>query len=100
MAREFGFKYQDKIGGDLHLESGCDFYHYKPYQLYPLDDFYIHPDSYGIFEPKEGDWRASKDLTEIYYHKGELDKDAYPKCTEIIMRDGKHFFMPKEANNA
>lgn len=56
------------------------------------DKFYIHQESYSVFEPKEGDLVYFSDIEEyLFYQKS--DGDAWVK--EIIQRNGIAFMMPK-----
>lgn len=80
-----------------------------------LDKFIIHPDSLRIFEPQKGDLLSTngeprtkyltfinKESCDIFladgeeYHQGIREYNSYEYITEIILRDGKHFFMPEE----
>ena len=47
--------------------------------------FYVHPDSYSIFEPREGDL---------------VENNETLKKRVVIMRNGKHFFMPKQKSSS
>ena len=91
MTREFGVKVQMLIYLDdgtclsdvLSIPSILDFY-----MRMPTIKLYIHPDSYGIFEPQKRDRVVGRMLWR--YDKGYyLDKDS-----KIIQRDDKAFFMP------
>ncbi len=114
MMREFDVKFFTK--GFLNIES--DFlemelgYHLTIRDIYGklANDYtkiYVAPESEHIFEPKEGDLgqmkaegarffvKYSERLKEWKeWHGGGSDKNG----SDIIYRNGKHFFMPKEEN--
>lgn len=56
-------------------------------------EYYIHPDSYHIFEPKDGDLCVYPDDNKHYF----LHKEGTPWANniQIIQRNNKQFFMPK-----
>ena len=71
---------------------------------------YVAPESEHIFEPKEGDIGIVKNFNPLifvrfysYYNSWNYEDDEYGERfnndeVNIIHRDGKHFFNPKEEN--
>lgn len=97
MAREFGVDYNTTRGilGDDNNYNTVISYHAK---------YYVRPDSYHIFEPKEDDlvdctrWRNCPEQARQGW--AELDEDDVLRDIEdlqihkIIQRDNKPFFWP------
>ena len=69
---------------------------------------YVTPESEHIFEPKEGDLGIERNLhtlepcffggTYWFYDNDYLETKPHPQKVDIIYRNGKHFFNPKEEN--
>ena len=69
---------------------------------------YVAPESEHIFEPKEGDLGIERNLhtlepcffggTYWFYDNDYLEIKPHPQKVNIIYRNGKHFFNPKEEN--
>lgn len=61
--------------------------------------FYIHPDSYGILEPKVGDLVKidGENEYQVINYDAELF-DIRHGVDQIIQRQGKAFFMPEVEN--
>lgn len=116
MMREFDVKFFTK--GFLNIES--DFlemelgYHLTIRDIYGklANDYtkiYVAPESEHIFEPKEGDigqMKAEGARFFVKYSEGSKEWKEWPgggyysnkNGSDIIYRDGKHFFNPKEEN--
>lgn len=111
MAKEFGVQYSNKFlyGGEIgyNIENQGGFGE-------DIDKFYIHPDSYHIFEPQEGDIilaleEKAKKITSDEECKnlygGLQDDEVLRKTTfekwliigddKIIQRNDKPFFTPE-----
>lgn len=122
MAREFGVKYYDVNEPFNETDGHCFGKHCSDHPLNPRTDlgnftvaryYAIHPDSYSIFEPREGDL-VSSEAFDDYRFLNEWSRGtgffvAYgdeilcrpDEVDTIILRDNKHFFMPKqEKSNA
>jgi len=67
-----------------------------------LGKIYVAPESEHIFEPKKGDEGRWARLVGAHYanYNGEqwVSAGIEEKLPEIIYRNGKHFFNPKEEN--
>lgn len=64
---------------------------------------YVAPESEHIFEPKEGDLGIEIEPcffggTYWFYDNDYLEIKPHPQKVDIIYRNNKHFFMPKEEN--
>ena len=69
---------------------------------------YVAPESEHIFEPEEGDLGIERNLhtlepcffggTYWFYDNDYLEIKPHPQKVDIIYRNGKNFFMPKEEN--
>ena len=115
MMREFDVKFFTK--GFLNIES--DFlemelgYHLTIRDIYGklANDYtkiYVAPESEHIFEPKKGDLGIERNLhtlepcffggTYWFYDNDYLEIKPRPQKVDIIYRNGKHFFNPKEEN--
>lgn len=105
MVKEFGVLM-------VNSKRGIMEYH-KFFDEYPETSgiYRVHPDSYHIFEPREGDknidgfiYNKEKDLW-VYEYKsfGVTCKFqiavSSTNSPNIDMRDGKHFFMPEVDND-
>jgi len=121
MAREFGVKYWETIHYPSEDNNYYPFFTYDTGE-YPdvkeviysdYDRFYVHPDSYHIFEDNE-DWDIAllQDAEEFFFpftyygEKGWHFSSTSPignytqsildeKGINTIIRDNKHFFMPE-----
>lgn len=95
MAREFGVEYRAKPSGlavtcDVSLDDGMG----KSINIKPNGDvYYIHPDSYHIFEPRVGDYVSFRKDKEVYLVDEYSSWDVPPD--KIIQRNNKPFFMPE-----
>ncbi len=85
MAMEHGVKFDDGDSLKSALEA-CYSAGSGPTSI----PFYVHPDSYGVFEPREGDL-AQDERDIVGYYTGGTD---YP-IKEIIRRADKPFIMPE-----
>lgn len=65
---------------------------------------YVHPDDYGVFEPREGDMINNAGVLggvtdEGFFREANIeepnDEVIYKGGYEIIQRDGTAFFMPE-----
>ena len=105
MSQEFGVKITGDKFGEQVICSGIDI----PYGIIEctlLPPFHIRPDSLPVFEPQNGDlvtWDGGTTWVDEYF---DLSKECtechffsnlYGVREEIIQRDGKPFFTPKEA---
>lgn len=94
MAREFGVKLNNRGRGaypiiSLNVESGNTGAGTK-------EKYYIHPDSYGIFEPQSGDvWQYILLSGYCILTGDESIKWARYIGGKIIQRNGKPFFVPE-----
>ena len=69
---------------------------------------YVAPESEHIFEPKEGDLGIERNLhsmepcyfsgTYWFYENERVKTNPHQQRVNIIYRNGKHFFNPKEEN--
>lgn len=126
MTKEFGVEFYD--GSKPSVEGECKSFHASNNLLYPLVDthkkvtYYVHPDNYGIFEPKENDLVQYEDGAVQYVRTGwVISNDEHgvnvtwganlqgtdyheflvkPEDVEIIQRDGKAFFQPESEQNS
>lgn len=101
MAEEFGVKYCD----DVRLDSNCRISDVTYIKCPPIA--YIHPDSYHIFDPMEGDvmqWHRQCNLMLVEKAPKDTEENEVLKLSElhktlpngrIIQRQGKPFFWPK-----
>lgn len=96
MARDFGVTYARP--DDCRMTMQWADYHSDAKNVSDFeehDKLYIHPDSYSIFEPQEGDMVYTKNDSgseSVCWVYGDTEKLQ----REIIQRNGKAFFMPKE----
>ena len=73
-----------------------------------LGKIYVAPESEHIFEPKEGDLGIERNLHTIepcyfsgtywFYENERVKTNPHQQRVNIIYRNGKHFFNPKEEN--
>lgn len=112
MAESFGVKYLEK--GLIDAFSGCcirlralpDGYLNNGRVKFEIEKhdkkFYIHPDSMGIFEPKDDDWVSH--TTMVDYERGINTIEPYvcakndpnsERDYKIISRNGLPFIMPE-----
>lgn len=87
MASEFGVKFTNRI---------ALYYEYKDQvfvdQWRNQGPYYIHPDSYHIFEPRAEDFVSYDDgIYAEFYSKKQWDLYGH----KIIQRNSKPFFMPE-----
>ena len=111
MNKEFGVKFYTAFKSDfLDKELGFCADIRGIYNVLSSDNkIYVEPESEHIFEPKDGDLgqmkavgarfivkynESSKEWKEWHYGGYYSKKNG----SDIIMRDGKHFFNPKEEN--
>ena len=118
MQKEFGVKFLHWIYPSIHktemellpvgiyyLENIIPYFNYK----YAFEHrFIVAPESEHIFEPKEGDLGIERSLhtlepcffggTYWFYDNDYLEIKPRPQKVDIIYRNGKHFFNPKEEN--
>ena len=114
MAREFGVLVSPKMNtGEINWS--CKYpsrgvYTHEWEALPPdWDRYYIHPDSWHIFEPQVGDF-ITQDGDDFCHKIVSFGANKQPVCShtsvlydpywsDITQRNGKHFFMPKEVSN-
>ena len=75
---------------------------------YHCNKYYVAPESEHIFEPKKGDLGIERNLhtlepcffggTYWFYDNDYLEIKPHPQKVDIIYRNGKNFFNPKEEN--
>ena len=112
MMKEFGVEFfiKDDNGDDYdftewHLNSQNVLELFTELEAFPCR-IYVKSESEHIFEPKEGDlgiydggelWRF---ITGKWYFRNDFEDrtEDYDFITNIIKRDNKHFFNPKEEN--
>ena len=118
MMREFDVKFLHWIYPSIHktemellpvgiyyLENIIPYFNYK----YAFEHrFIVAPESEHIFEPKEGDLGIERNLhtlepcffggTYWFYDNDYLEIKPHPQKVDIIYRNGKHFFNPKQEN--
>ena len=104
MAREFGVKLEDENENRIEWVDGHGFVLFDSEDVVDfvgmgIETFYIHPDSYRIFEPQEGD----RNIKGFVFEKGQWVIDGMIPAAmfsevprEINHRDNKPFFWPKE----
>lgn len=95
MANEFGVKYQSEIKMDwLSAQSYTSRGNFSRINK----EYYIHPDSLDIFQPKEGD----RNIDGLIYTNGQWIGLGYASSAyiyenrDIDKRDNKPFFTPIE----
>lgn len=95
MAREFCVRYINNIKGfrcDVLSEGKETPHFFEVCKADICDKYYIHPDSYHIFEPKDGDvLQDRKGECLIYSTHQNLDL----KYFKIIQRNNRPFFWPE-----
>ena len=118
MMREFDVKFLHWIYPSIHktemellpvgiyyLENIIPYFNYK----YAFEHrFIVAPESEHIFEPKKGDLGIERNLhtlepcffseTYWFYDNDYLEIKPHPQKVDIIYRNGKNFFNPKEEN--
>jgi len=111
MAKEFGVKFSAKLWEHREIvEDLFDAYDFiRRYEAQLSSEqpngplIYIHPDSYHIFEPQDGDWGRTSSGYWCYYEK---DNESWwmaghgltrveDDLVKIIQRNHKPFFMPE-----
>lgn len=99
MAREFGVKLQDVHGKTISELDSIQRYCNYGFTLY------IHPDSYSIFEPVEGDkdedgwifdWDTDDNGRVAWWSRGT--EYVLPTYKQIARRNNTAFFMPEVEN--
>ena len=108
MNKEFGVKFYTAFKSDfLDKELGFCADIRGIYNVLSSDNkIYVEPESEHIFEPKDDDlgiydggelWRF---ITGKWYFRNDFEDrtEDYDFITNIIKRDNKHFFNPKEEN--
>ena len=96
MAREFGVVIeQARCKSSIEWEQ--DFYKSICYDAMLRHDktYYIHPDSYHVFEPVEGDMVGYYDLDGLFAGK-IIGKFGTFKYKTIIQRNNTAFFHPEQ----
>ena len=113
MAREFGVRFNSEVKTDIsqgftsQSGHGERFYYYSiSYGRAEIDKntkFYIHPDSYSIFEAVQFDIGLSNKDIPYNFDDGEWlntcderPDDFENEVVELIQRNNTAFFMPKE----
>ncbi|QDP62904.1 MAG: hypothetical protein Unbinned5081contig1002_9 [Prokaryotic dsDNA virus sp.] len=93
MAREFGVKMYIE-GSNVELNSWNDFFvEYGGGTIDAFsDEFYVHPDSYHIFEPQVGDVFEDANHRILKKHKHTI---AVIHPITIIQRNNRPFFWPE-----
>ena len=101
MGREFGVEFENEDEtATFVMEGGAEYATLSQIQQCVLHHkYYIHPDSYHIFEPRGDDIGIADGILCHYYKSykewiGTDDLETAFCTAEIIMRDGKHFMMP------
>ena len=114
MMKEFGVKFfiKDDNGDDYdftewHLNSQNVLELFTELEAFPCR-IYVKSESEHIFEPKEGDLGIERNLhsmepcyfsgTYWFYENDVLNTSPHQQRVNIIYRNGKHFFNPKEEN--
>ena len=116
MMKEFGVEFfiKDDDGDDYdfmewYLNSQNVLELFTELEAFPCH-IYVKSESEHIFEPKEGDIGIVKNFNPLclvrfcsYYNSWNYEGDEYEERfnndeVNIIYRDGKHFFNPKEEN--
>lgn len=91
----FGVKFSIKVYLEAELWTDNDFKNMTP----DTTKIYVKPESEHIFEPKKGDeGRWARKIGANYNGEQWVSAGIEEKLPDIIYRDGKHFFNPKEEN--
>lgn len=109
MMKEFGVNFSEAHGANhadkffqINESELCDFATGVIEDFRGIEQIYVAPESEHIFEPKKGDEGRWTRLVGAHYanYNGEqwVSAGIEEKLPEIIMRNGKHFFNPKEEN--
>ena len=110
MNKEFGVKFYTAFKSDfLDKELGFCADIRGIYNVLSSDNkIYVEPESEHIFEPKEGDFGIERNLHTIepcyfsgtywFYENERVKTNPHQQRVNIIYRNGKHFFNPKEEN--
>ena len=116
MMREFGVNFSEAHGTNhadkffqINESELCDFATGVIEDFRGIEQIYVKPESEYIFEPKDGDVGQMKAVGARFFVKynessKQWKESHYGGCyskkngSDIIMRDGKHFFNPKEEN--
>ncbi len=114
MSREFGVELNKYVTTPASAKGiGYTSFKKAPYKSAVRDElysktrkYYIHPDSYHIFEPQAGDVGFDRGCTAACHVRiinerrwcFDSDPQGWPMCDgfKIIQRDNKPFFWPKE----
>ena len=95
---EFGVKFDTEVKISADMTNDNDFKNMTP----EITKIYVKPESEHIFEPKKGDEGRWDRRVGAHYanYNGEqwVSAGIEEKLPEIIYRNGKHFFNPKEEN--
>lgn len=107
MAREFGVKFENEDDAAMFVIEGGDEYATlsQMQQTITSKKYYIHPDSYHIFEPQEGDVVEYNIICDKYPLEKRASHCLVTKTMmqtlgaiwvleEIIQRNNTAFFMP------
>ena len=109
MMKEFGVKFSEAHGTNhadkffqINEKELCDFATGVIEDFRGIEQIYVAPESEHIFEPKKGDEGRWARLIGAHYanYNGEqwVSAGIEEKLPDIIYRNGKHFFNPKEEN--
>ena len=101
---EFGVKFDTEIKLSVDLSND----NYLKNMTPAITKIYVAPESEHIFEPKKGDLGIERNLhtlepcfsggTYWFYDNDYLEIKPHPQKVDIIYRNNKHFFNPKEEN--
>ena len=115
MMKEFGVKFSEAHGTNhadkffqINERELCDFATGVIEDFRGIEQIYVAPESEHIFEPKTGDLGIERNLhsmepcyfsgTYWFYENDVLNTRPHQQMVNIIYRNGKHFFNPKEEN--
>ena len=109
MNKEFGVNFSEAHGAnhadkffEINETQLCDFATKAIEDFRGIEQIYVAPESEHIFEPKKGDEGRWDRRVGAHYanYNGEqwVSAGIEEKLPEIIYRNGKHFFNPKEEN--
>ena len=115
MMREFRVKFSQAHGSNhadkyyqIDETELCNFATGAIEDFRGIEQIYVAPESEHIFEPKEGDLGIERNLhtlepcffggTYWFYDNDYLEIKPRPQKVDIIYRNNKHFFNPKEEN--
>ena len=115
MKEEFGVKFSEAHGANhadkyfqINETQLCDFATGAIEDFRGIEQIYVAPESEHIFEPKECDLGIERNLHTIepcyfsgtywFYENERIKTNPHQQRVNIIYRNGKHFFNPKEEN--